>query len=459
VKQSHFFQITLLVFFYAIFFRISKLFEPYDMWHDASFTVLFSQEPIKYILTGNDVHPPLYYLIMRLFLLISDNEVYIRLTSVLFFSIFFWLLFNFLNKRFTQLTTIFTLMILSFSTTMIFYSLEPRNYMLGMIFVLLQVDSFLKDIMNGKKILSGKFILYSTLMIYTHYFTVFILLSEFLYIIYMKKKELILKFIHNLGYILLLSFYLIIYFLVSFYKVESMWFDKIDFVSLISTFSYMIHLPDLLNLSVIFLFIGTLPFLLHFLIRRERNKFYLIILLTPIIFVFLISQFHPLYHHRFFLFYSFAFYIIIAKTITYYFLNLKGYYQNVLFVIFIIAVVLINSFTLTLYDDSMDRELYEAQLELKEEIFFKNKEVIILHTSPFSQTPLKYYMRDYNVKNLLKTNLTKRQLFSAGGSVIKDYEIVNQVEGKHFVVTESSKYDSGRIIYTKGGLIVYEKIE
>ena len=97
--------IILLIFITSIIFRISALSIPQDMWHDASFTYLFANKDVTYINSANDVHPPLFYLLMKIWLYVSDNEIWIRCFSLLFFVLSFWMFNKFLKDNYNDNVT------------------------------------------------------------------------------------------------------------------------------------------------------------------------------------------------------------------------------------------------------------------------------------------------------------------------------------------------------------------
>jgi len=451
-------KIIWIIFFLSIFFRILILFSPQDMWHDASFTVLFAQEPIKEILSSNDVHPPLYEIIMKPIVAISTNEHFLRTTTILTWCAFFWILYAFLKKHFSNTITLLTLFFMSISPTLIFYSLELRNYLIGMTFVIAQVYYFFQMIHYYRRKEEWLFILFSLLMLYTHYFTAFTLLVEAIYLIWIHNKNIYRKFIKAYSIISLFTIPLVIYFLMTLPKMHSMWFKDITWWSFISTISYQLFLPDTISQWHIIFLILFVPLVVFSFMDRNNSRFALILFFIPVILVWLISQLTPMYHHRFFLFYAFGLYIIIAKTIEYLLFHHKRIFVIIGACFLIVFVGLFASAFANLFD-TLPRELYDCQKFLKEDYLDKNKAYVFVHTSSFSQTPFKFYFKDWKVINLLKTNLTKKERFTAGGSVIKDWEIItdeNKIPFNYLTITESSRYTEGKIIYNKGGLIVYE---
>ena len=448
-----------LIFVVGVVMRIMLLFQPNDMWHDASFTYLFSQEPVSYILDSNDVHPPLYTLFMKLMISMSSNEFFIRATTLITYIAFFFVLYKFLKKNCSSLTTLITLVLISLSPTMILYSIEPRNYMLGMVFVIAQVFFFKTYLETGDTKQGYFYVLFSILMLYTHYFTVFVLVVEGLYLLYKHRLKLMTIFLEAFILIGFLSIPLIIYFLRTLPKVHSMWFKDITLISFISTLSYQLFPPDTLSSAHAIFFILFICLWIASFRLKHHPIFHYMMFFIPVVIVWAISQIHPLYHHRFFLFYSWAFYILIAQVIEIYIQNKKWNWIAYIFGGVLVTLLFISFLGLPA---TLPTELNEAQQQLKN-VLDKDSKYAFIHQSPFSQTPMKYYFRDWKTFHFLNTTLTKKQRFTAGGSVIKDWEILNSndkvycYDGCIFVEAKANQiFDADDIIYyDNGGLIVY----
>ena len=467
------------VFILGLIIRIFFLFNHRDMWHDTAFTYLYSIKDIGYIIASNDVHPPLYYLIMKPLIYLSSNEIFLRSTSIVFYIFFFYTVLQILNKfykfnSYDVYTKLITLCLISFSPTMIYYSLEIRNYMLGMFFVASQVYFFLKMKHYYYKSDEIYFTIYTILMLYTHYYTAFALFVEALYILILSIKkpfffpDNFMKFAKVYFISFIASIPLIIYFFNTLPKMQSMWFKDIDLISLLSTFTYQFFVfPEMLNSIILLILISIFFYLINIYWKRKEHLFFLSLFSVPVILLWLISQITPVYHHRFFLFYAFALYIVIARGLA------KGLIHKHKFYISIILIgVLISSllFGVATYNDNEEKELYESQKFIKhlfsylEKNTLMNKEYVFIHESPFSQSPYKYYFREYNLEHYLLTNLSKKERFTAGGSVIEYYEIINKKDldkfkDKIFIQSkENYKYqENDIIIYDNGGLFIYDR--
>lgn len=437
---------VLLIFIISIAIRIGFLFVPQDMWHDASFSVLFAQEHVSYILNSNDVHPPLYYLGLKLALLLSKNELFIRSTSIAAWGLFYAFAYLFLAKTLKRPAIEITMWLLAISPTMVYYSLEPRNYMIGMAFVAAQLYYYF-----SKK--PAKFAIASVLMLYTHYFTAFVLVVE---LIYSYKAKWFWKPLTIIG---LSALPLAFYFLRTLPKMYSMWFKPIGLMSLASTFAYQFIIPDIsYDIATLVLIFPISTIIIALIYRNRINIFYLLLFIIPVLLMFAVSQWVIIYHHRFFLFYSIGLYAIIANAVV------QVSFKYAYMAITLLSALLV--FGLIIMPGYLPHELKDSSKTITDSR-------PIYHLSPFSQTPYKFYLPDN--PNYLVTNLTKQQRFTAGGAIIHDWEIKASIPRNSTIVSDSQScikcyqavndsklikelcvFCSDQILYNQGGLIVYE---
>jgi len=182
---------------------------------------------------------------------------------------------------------------------------------------------------------------------------------------------------------------------------------------------------------------------------------------VPVMVVWLISQLSPMYHHRFFLFFSLGLYLIIAQIIDT-FLNHNFKFKTIGIFLLICFYILLGSSFVYLKHNPVD-DLYNSQVFMKTQIN-QSDNIMIIHTATFSQTPYKYYFRDYpNIKQMLITNMDVKARFTAGGSVIKDNELLNETDlPQHFYYLSDSlnpisDNENVTLIYDKEGLLIWKK--
>lgn len=171
-----------------------------SVWLDEIFTLnaIELNFPDMMKLLISDVHPPLYYFILKFFYLFTNLNVgFFKLLSIIPTFICILVVHAFLNrhKNLTDkynLTSFIFALILSIASPFIYYNLEIRMYPLAMLFntcsAVFAYEIFYDD---KNKLKWGLFILFSILAAYTHYFSLIIevFIYGYLFILLLIKNK------------------------------------------------------------------------------------------------------------------------------------------------------------------------------------------------------------------------------------------------------------------------------
>lgn len=449
-------SLVLLVIVFAILLRFT--YAERDFWHDEAFQLLYAEKPISYIIDSNDVHPPLFALFAKALIQINDSIFFLRFAMIFISMLFLWAFYSTIKEIFDSKVAFYSLLFIAVIPTYTYYSSEFRPYIFVLLFAVLQIKYLNRLLIKSSWQNSTMFVILSLVMLYSHYLTGLLLLSEALYATLVRKvlwKEYLL--------IGLICVPLVTYLIDTLPKIQSFWFNNIDFTSLISTFVYLIIMPTKTSIGLS-VFVYGLIILGLIKYRHEIDKRliqFMIYLVLPIITMWVISiSFFPMYHHRYFLFGGISIFVLMGWATSQLELEKKDYE---LAVIAFFAVFIIFSQRPVLA--SLNTELIDSSLFLYNYTGNNTEDYILIHTSPFSQSPYKVYYP--NRVNLLKTNLSRANLFTAGGSVIEDYEIIRTINNltedirqyhtyfkNHSLYLVSDRAGEGEIIYDKGGLYI-----
>lgn len=147
-------------------------------WMDEAYSITLARYPIMQIIQGTaaDQHPPLYYLLLHYWMMISGSIPFTRLLSAVLGTINIIQVLYFGGKLKRVNLGIGTAILLTISPLHIWYSQEARQYMLLAVLTT-GATIGLWDCLQGKKRwwLYG---IFSALAIYTQYFAVFIFISH-----------------------------------------------------------------------------------------------------------------------------------------------------------------------------------------------------------------------------------------------------------------------------------------
>lgn len=183
--------LILLILFLAFIVRLYGLTSE-SIWLDESFSIYNAQKPLVNILTLSDSTPPLYYLILSLFVKnFGIGEFLVRLPSVIFGVLSVLSIYIFSKQYFNEKVGILAALILAVSTFNIFYSQEARTYTLFTFLSILSMYFFLKYFRTDNSLNSISYFITTILLLYSHYFSLLILFSQnvFLFAITLVEKK------------------------------------------------------------------------------------------------------------------------------------------------------------------------------------------------------------------------------------------------------------------------------
>lgn len=454
VKTKLHYGVICLILLVAFVVRINVLSEPRDFWHDEAFQYLYSEKPVSFILDSNDVHPPLFNLFTKLLLTIGFKSIFwLRFIMVIISLFAIWAFYLMLKENFDEKTTILATILFSLAPTYVFYSTEFRNYTFVILFTILQILFFnrlLKDFSFKNKIF---YLFFSLIMVYSHYLAGLVILAQMVYV-HLKDKT---RNDYLYGVYLPMAVFcspLLIYLFKTLPKIQSFWFKDINLVSFISTFVYIIIPPidKIIGISV-FLYSILFLFLIYFRKKLDHRHFqFALYLFLPVVVMWTISQFYPFFHHRYFLFGGIGLFVLVGNG-----MFLLGKKVKDLEIFLICIFIILSMFGVGWMAKGFDTEILDSTNAVYN--YTNNgteQPFITLHTSTFSQSSYKVLLPDNF--HCLDTNLTTGNLFTAGGSVINDYErnyclwLIKTINVPVFFV--SDKKVDGEIIFSEGGLYV-----
>lgn len=425
--------LTFLVLGLGLIIRIFNLGEN-SIWFDEAMTLLVAQEnltDIPHFITLSENHPPLYYLLIHLFMKISKSEFWLRLPSVI--SAFLTLILLLISgKKFGNFKTrILATLLLALNSLHIFYSMEIRNYTFGTFFITLTIISFYYLLEDSKFLFL--FIISFVISLYTEYMTlVLFFIFNFWFFINLKLYKAKIKIWIILQVIVILLYLPWIFYIslkVTRVLSEGFWIlppNFKDLISVISIFSggfYFIKGVTINSILGILAFILFIAIILRGIIFRkeEKNIFYLLaVFLIPSILLFLLSFINPIFHPRYLIWFMPSFLLLVTLGI-----------RKINFAISLIILLLLNFNTLINYNRG---ELFEVTRKIdyrSGSSFIKNNynpsDDIILHFEPFSNIPFRFYMGK-NIKQYQFVPSLMNVPYYLGGTFIKEDEKVTDLK-------------------------------
>ena len=164
-----------------------------SLWHDEAFSGLLVKYGLKEMIyrTGLDVHPPLYYILLKGWVgVLGNSPLTLRLFSIFFGALAVFALFLFVKQALKdKKLALFSAILLALNSFFIQFVMEARMFTLGIFLVLISSFLLLKALDNKKWLW---WLLYGLSVgggIYTHYYIFFSVLAQAIFIIYWIFKK------------------------------------------------------------------------------------------------------------------------------------------------------------------------------------------------------------------------------------------------------------------------------
>ncbi len=172
-----------------LFTKTPLLFFVQSFWRDEAFSYVLAKRHLLDIvrLTAGDFNPPLYYVILHIWInLFGKSEIAIRSLSLVFYVGTVYVCFLILNEIFkftTKKSTAYLLLII-INPILVYYAFEARMY---------TMLAFLASL-SYYALYQKRWSLYIISLIaglYTHYFMLFILISQFMYVTFCSREKIL----------------------------------------------------------------------------------------------------------------------------------------------------------------------------------------------------------------------------------------------------------------------------
>ncbi|MEJ0021220.1 MAG: glycosyltransferase family 39 protein [Candidatus Doudnabacteria bacterium] len=158
------------------------------LWHDEAFSALYIRYPFKEMMyrITLDVHPPLYYWVLRLWgYIFGSGLLSLRSLSILFGVLTVYAGYLFVKEAFkNEKLAILAALFLAINPFQIQYSLEARMYTLGTFLILLSSYLLVRALNSNKTSVWIAYAVCVSACFYTHYYLFFSVAAQGLYFLY-----------------------------------------------------------------------------------------------------------------------------------------------------------------------------------------------------------------------------------------------------------------------------------
>ena len=409
--------LTIAISFKTLYGQSLRLDEAQSIW------VYTKSVPTFFYLTAQDVLTPLYGFLLHFWLQIFGNTVIAaRSLSLCFFVLTVPALYILVKRYSTTKTAILTIFLFSLSPFIVWYSNEARMYTLFLFATTLNHIFFLKMYRTDGKEGNIGFTLTAALGFYSHYFFIFLIATQGIYVFaklfgilqsdndfnysptrnsYQRYKQFTFLYLRQLAFAVLLFLPWILYVLSlggasntqPLIPAPSSFNIFQAFVNFLFGFQnqniqgILISLWPLLVLLILFLFTQRKE------IQSTHFEYFILLTFAPIILVFLASYIKPIFLTRYLILVTPTLFFVLAAILLSYSKRLS-YFLTTVLLLLMALLLLEQNFSST----TPVKENYEGATD------FLNQEVqpedIVAVTSPFTIYPIEYY---YNGPTRIET--------------------------------------------------------
>jgi len=361
----------------------------------------------------NDFHPPLYYLIVKVWsIFFGTSEIAIRFVSIIFSLLTVYFTYKLGKLIFNETVGVISALFLGIAPLQLYYSHEARMYSMASLFSVLAAFYFFKFLKSKKNNIFDLtvYAFVISILFLTDYVSIFILVSFFVILFFSKNKNST-RYLFVISHFLLLVTFLVWYPIfknqifsgLSVQNNNPIWWKVLGDISIknillfpvkfsvgrISWENNFIYLFFVLVISSIYLLN-----LLKSFDKKSKNIF--VILLMSLLVGVVVSYFIPILLYFRFLFLLPFFYILVAY-------GLSKQKENLFIVLFSLIIILNFYFSLKyLFNVEYHREDWRLVSNYIRN--FSNDKNLVIWLSNSQKEGLIYYKSDQYIKSVNDVN-------------------------------------------------------
>lgn len=330
VRKKIIYTILFIILILILFLGLYKI-NSESLWEDELYTSEFAQENVSTIISGESdfMNPPTYVLFIHFWTYVfGSSQLALRLPSVIFGILAAITIFLLAKKLYDEETGLLAVLFFGTAEFFVFYMQEARSYTLLLFISVLSNYLFIRYLKEKNNLLSLLYALVTLIGLYVHYFMVFIVLLQdvFFVIKYKNFKASFKKWFFSQAIIAILFSFLFFKSILPKMILEDSsvisWIANPNLISVENLFNVFVGNFKIYFIGIIFLILVLSLFLFNLFDKKLRkfmlsdeDLFLLLYLFVPLIAVFIISQFKPIWMPRYLIIIFPAVVLIITRTI------------------------------------------------------------------------------------------------------------------------------------------------
>lgn len=368
-----------------------------SIWLDEAFSIIISQRDLTGVLqmvVRTDTHPPLYYLLLKMWLVFGDGEVWVRLLSTLFSLAAIPLIYKVAAELYeNKWVGLIGATILTLSPFQVWYAQETRMYAMLTFFVLSSAYFLLRGLRDGERKDWTGYVLTTILALYTDNGAIwYVATITIFYLLSIKRFS-----VRFRQWILSQSAIGLLYlpWLPFFWRqtrqvTEDFWLPAPSFHTVLDTFLdfHSLNFP-LIELSLIYM---AMIFVWAYIIPRKtwQRRFAGLWLFVPLGISLLLSLRQPIFLSRNLIVASLGYYLLIAGTIW----QFKSRKAILALLLPLVAMNVVSIGHNAWYEEKEDWRTIAGYVA--QEIQSK-PDGLVVFIPGYAELPFSYYFRQYDV--------------------------------------------------------------
>jgi len=293
-----------------------------DIGGDEPFSLFYANADISEYLAiiQSENNPPFYIFLLKIWVKIFGiSPLSVRMLSVIFSSLSAGIIFQLGRKYFSFRIGLLTALLFTFASYHMEFAHQARVYALFGFLTMASMYAYLRLVVDKRNRNAYYLVFFNILLIYSHFFGVFVLLIQFLSALFIKEIRSSKMKVLVIGWIITFASFLP-YITITLFRfsnsVAGTWQAKAELTDLYNNLWNFSNQP--VN-TIIFLSILLTAFILYILKKRKpvstQVKIILIWFFVPYFLMFFASFYVPMFLYRYLIFISFGYYFLISISL------------------------------------------------------------------------------------------------------------------------------------------------
>ena len=306
-------------------------------------------------------NPPLFEMLLHIWIkLFGISPLSVRVLPLLITCFSPLVLFYFGKRNFSTAVAVTSSLLLSFSSLLLYYAHDCRVYSLFLLLSLLSMYFFMERIRHPTRATTAGWIVFSVLLIYAHYFGIFILLVQSVYLLRFYRSA-ILKWLsaYALLFLLYLPQLLVMWQRMNDSVKNGTWLQPPAGLESLYNMLWAFSNYPFVTVLCLFILVGGLTrgFKHRASLATDRPLTLILIwFLAPLLGMFFISYWVPMYIPRYLIFVLPGYYLVLAYCMETFITNLRWRF------VVVTGTLLCFAFTLKLDPDKKQKNLEAVQM-------------------------------------------------------------------------------------------------